>query len=254
MVPIAAIAYVAFRVNWRLPAADLWHLLKLGLAAAGVALIFVLPFLIPYYLATRGGVVDYRGAGESQAFAAALADYVIPPTIHFWWGPAVDRLWRQGPNGLWQSEWQLYLGVVALLLAAAGVFHPRRRVVAALISMALVCLVFSLGPGLYVTHPPTLNGNTNDVPLSPIPMPGRLLRQLPGFNNLRGWARLGFFVELSVGVLAAAGLTRVLDWTRERFQVSTAVQTGIAAIVMAAVIFELFPAGSRYDRCGTASG
>ena len=241
MVSIAAIAYMAFRVNWRLPAADLWHLLKLGLAATGVALIFVLPFLIPYYLATRGGVVDYRGAGESQAFAAALADYVIPPTIHFWWGSAVDRLWRQGPNGLWQSEWQLYLGVVALLLAAAGVFHPRRRVVAALISMALVCLVFSLGPGLYVTHPPTLNGNTNDVPLSPIPMPGRLLRQLPGFNNLRGWARLGFFVELSVGVLAAAGLTRVLDWTRERFQVSTAVQTGIAAIVMAAVIFEFFP-------------
>jgi len=241
IVPMAAIAYVAFRVNWRLPATDLWRFLKLGLAAAGVDLIFVLPFLIPYYLATRGGVVDYRGAGESQAFAAALADYVIPATNHFWWGPAVDRLWRQGPNGLWQSEWQLYLGIVALLLAAAGVFHPRRSVVAALISMALVCLVFSLGPGLYVTHPPTLNGNTNDVPLSPIPMPGRLLRQLPGFNNLRGWARLGFFVVFSVGVLAAAGLTRVLDWTREQFQVSTAVQTGIAAIVMAAVIFEFFP-------------
>src|SRR6478736_4930008 len=181
MVPLAAIAYVAFRVNWKLPAAELWQLLRLGLAATGVALVFVLPFLIPYYLATKGGVVDYRGAGESQAFAAALADYVIPPTSHFWWGPAVDQLWRQGPNGLWQSEWQLYLGVVALLLAAAGVFHPRRRVVAALISMALVCLVFSLGPGLYVTHPPTLNVNTNDVPLSPIPLPGRLLRQLPWF-------------------------------------------------------------------------
>lgn len=241
MLPIAAIAYVAFRVNWKLPAAELWQLLKLGLAAAGVALIFVLPFLIPYYLATHGGVVDYRGAGESQAFAAALADYIIPATNHFWWGPAVDRLWRQGPNGLWQSEWQLYLGAIALVLAAAGVFHPRHRVVAALIAMALVCLIFSLGPGLYLTHPPTLNGNTNDVPLSPIAMPGRFLRQLAGFNNLRGWSRLGFFVELSVGVLAAAGLIRVLDWMRERFQLSTAVQTGVAAIAIAAVIFELFP-------------
>ena len=238
---MAAIAYVAFRVNWRLPAADLWHLLKLGFAAAGVALIFVLPFLIPYYLATRGGVVDYRGAGESQAFAAALADYVIPPTTHFWWGPAVDRLWRQGPNGLWQSEWQLYLGVVALLLAAAGVFHPRRRVVAALIAMAVACVVFSFGPGLYITHPAPLNPNTNDVSLSHIAMPGRLLRELAGFNNLRGWARLGFFVQLSVGLLAAAGLTRILDGTKKRFQLSTAVQTGVAAIVMAAVIFEFFP-------------
>src|SRR5215471_11741150 len=51
MVPIAAVAYVVFRVKWRSPVADLLQLLKLGLAAAGVALIFVLPFLIPYYLA-----------------------------------------------------------------------------------------------------------------------------------------------------------------------------------------------------------
>jgi hypothetical protein len=201
---------------------------------------FVLPFLIPYYLATHGGVVDYRGAGESQAFAAALADYVIPPTTHLWWGSAVNRLWRQGPNGLWQSEWQLYLGAAALILVVAGVFHPRRRVVIALIAMALVCLVFSFGPGLYITHPPTLNGNTNDVPLSPIPMPGRFLRQLPGFNNLRGWARLGFFVEFAAGVLAAAGLTRVLDWMKER-QISAPGQVAVAVIAMAAVILEFFP-------------
>src|SRR5262245_46991284 len=89
MVPIAAVFYIAFRVDWRLPGKDLWNLLKLGLAAAGVALVLVLPFLIPYYLATHGAVVDYRGAGESQAFAAALADYIIPPTTHFLWGSAV---------------------------------------------------------------------------------------------------------------------------------------------------------------------
>jgi hypothetical protein len=241
MVPIAAIAYVAFRVDWRLPVKELWLLLRLGIVAASVALILVLPFLIPYYLATHGGVVDYRGAGESQAFAAALADYVIPPTDHFWWGSAVARSWRQGSNGLWQSEWQLYLGAIALLLCVAGLFHPRRRVVAALIAMALICVIFSLGPGLYITHPPPLNGNTNDVALSPIPMPGRFIRQLPGFNNLRGWSRLGFFVELSVGVLAAAGLTRVLDWLKNRLQLPTIFQTGIAVVIIGGVIFEFFP-------------
>src|SRR6266481_5268192 len=93
MVPIAATFYVAFRIRWRLPAAEVWQLLKLGLAAAGVALIFVLPFLIPYYLATHGGVVDYRGAGESQAFAAALADYIIPPTTNPLWGARIGQLW-----------------------------------------------------------------------------------------------------------------------------------------------------------------
>src|SRR5262249_19001634 len=216
MVPIAAMFYIPFRIDWKLPRKDLWRLLKLGVAAIGVSLILTLPFLIPYYLATHGGVVDYRGAGESQAFAAALADYVIPPTNHFLWGPAVGRLWRSGPNGLWQSEWQLYLGAVALVLAAAGVFHPRRRVATALTAMALGSLVFSFGPGLYLTHPPTLDPNTNDVALSAIPAPGRLLRQLPGFNDLRGWARLGFFVEIAVGLLAAAGLARLLDWIKER--------------------------------------
>lgn len=241
MVPIAAVFYVAFRVHWKLPATELWQLLKLAAAAVGVSLIFVLPFLIPYYLATHGGVVDYRGAGESQAFSAALADYVIPPTNQFWWGPAVDRLWRQGPNGLWQSEWQLYLGSLALLLAAAGAFHHRRRVVIALIAMALGCFVLSLGPGIYFTHPPPLTSSTNDVALSPIPAPGRWLRLLPGFNNLRGWARLGFFVELSVGLLAAAGLTCILDWLRERFHTPAIVQTGVAVFAMALVLFDFFP-------------
>lgn len=241
MVPIAAVAYVAFRINWKLPATELWQLLKLAAAAVGVSLIFVLPFLIPYYLATHGGVVDYRGAGESQAFAAALADYVIPPTNQFWWGPAVDRLWRKGANGLWQSEWQLYLGAIALVLGAVGVFHPRRRVVGALLAMGLVCLIFSFGPGLYITHPPPVSPNTNDVPLSAILAPGRLLRQLPGFNNLRGWARLGFFVELSVGLLAAAGLTRILDWLRDRFQIPANVQTGVAIVAIALVLFDFFP-------------
>lgn len=241
MVPIAAVFYVAFRVNWKLPAADLWHLLKLGLVAAGIALLLVAPFLIPYYLATRGAVVDYRGAGESQAFAAALADYVIPPTTHFLWGPAVGRLWRNGANGLWQSEWQLYLGAVPLLLAMAGLFNPRRRVVAALFAMGIASLLFSFGPGLYVTHPAPLNPNTNDVALSHIATPGRLLRELPGFNNLRGWSRFGFLVELSVGLLAAGGLARVLDWMRERLHAPSALRTGVAGIAMCSVIFDFFP-------------
>ena len=241
MVPIAALFYAAFRVDWKVPGKGARQLLKLGVATVSVALIFVLPFLIPYYLATHGAVVDYRGAGESQAFAAALADYVIPPTTHFLWGEKAGQLWRSGANGLWQSEWQLYLGAAALVLAAAGVFHPRRRVATALIAMALGCLAFSLGPGLYLTHPPTLDPNTNDVPLSAIPAPGRLLRQLPGFNNLRGWARLGFFVELSVGLLAAAGLTRILDWLRERFHAPANLQTGVAVVAMALVVFDFFP-------------
>ncbi|HTE91328.1 MAG TPA: hypothetical protein VK639_20420 [Terriglobales bacterium] len=241
MVSIAAAFYAAFRINWRAPGIELRHLLKLGLVSAAVALAFVLPVLIPYYRVTHGAVVDYRGAGESQAFAAALADYIIPPTTHFLWGHRVGQLWRNGANGLWQSEWQLYLGTAALFLAMAGVFHRRRRVVVALTAMGLGCLVLSFGPGIYFTHPPPLSGSTNDVALSPILAPGRLLRQLPGFNNLRGWARLGFFVELSIGLLAAAGLVGLLDWIKERFHARATTQVGIVAIICGLVVLDVFP-------------
>jgi hypothetical protein len=241
LLSIAAVFYLAVRVNWGTSVRDLWQLVKLGLISVAVASIFVLPFLVPVYLATHGEVVDYRGAAESQAFAAALADYVIPPTTHLLWGARVAHLWRSGSNGLWQSEWQLYIGLPALLLALAGVFHPRRRVAMALGAMALGCLVFSFGPGLYLTHPPPLSPNANDVALSPLPMPGSLLRQLPGFNNLRGWARLGFFVELSIGVLAAAGLARVLQWTKQRVSERATVQVGVAALAMGLVVFDFLP-------------
>ena len=240
MIPIAALFYVAFRVDWKLPRKDLWHLSELGLAAVGVALIFVLPFLIPYYLATHGGVVDYRGAGESQALAASVADYVIPPITHLWWGEKAAQVWRNGANGIWQSEWQLYLGVFALLFAAAGLCHPRRHVVIALIAMALGCLLFSFGPGIYFTHPPPLGPDSNDVALSAIPAPGRWLRQLPGFNNLRSWARLGFFVEMAVGLLAAGGLTRLLDWIKGGPRASTA-QVAVAAVVILLALLDFFP-------------
>src|SRR5436305_9160659 len=41
MVPIAAVFYVAFRVDWKLPGTDLRHLFKLGLISIAIALMFV---------------------------------------------------------------------------------------------------------------------------------------------------------------------------------------------------------------------
>jgi hypothetical protein len=83
MLSIAAACYIPFRVDWKAPRKEIWHLLKLSLVSIVVALMFVLPFMVPYYLATTGAPVDYRGAGQSQAYAAAVADYIIPSTRHF---------------------------------------------------------------------------------------------------------------------------------------------------------------------------
>jgi hypothetical protein len=236
LLPIAAVFYIAFRLRWWSDRQRLRKLLKPTLVAVGVSMVFILPFLVPYFLATHGTVVDYRGPGESQAFSASLADFIIPPTQHPLWGSWVARHWRTGPNGLWTSEWQLYLGVVALVLTVVGACHHRRRVVLAIIAMSVACLVFALGPGVYVTHPPPLSSTTNDVPLSPIPAPGKWLRELPGFNNLRGWSRFGFFVQLGVGLLSGGGLTVLLDRVNNRDRVTVrrrqwAVTTIVAGLV-----------------------
>ena len=77
MTVIAAAFYVIFRINWKLPLKAFLAAVKARTYSGCGSSSFVLPFLIPYYVATHGAVVDYRGPGESQAFAAALADYVI---------------------------------------------------------------------------------------------------------------------------------------------------------------------------------
>lgn len=253
LLPIAAVFYLAFRLRWRTDLERLNKLLKPALVAIGVSMVFILPFLVPYFLATHGAVVDYRGPGESQAFSASLADFIIPPTQHPLWGSWVARHWRTGPNGLWTSEWQLYLGVVALVLAVVGACHRRRRIVLAIIAMSVACLVFSLGPGVYVTHPPPLSSTTNDVPLSPIPAPGKWLRELPGFNNLRGWSRFGFFVQLGVGLLSGGGLAVLLNRVNNRDRVTvrrrqwalTTIVAGLVALDFVERPFGVSDAGPR---------
>ena len=253
LLSIAAVFYLAFRLRWRTDRQRLNKLVKPALVTVGVSMVFILPFLVPYFLATHGAVVDYRGPGESQAFSASLADFIIPPTEHPLWGSWVARHWRNGPNGLWTSEWQLYLGVVALGLAVIGACHHRRRVVLAIIAMSIGCLVFALGPGVYVTHPPPLSSSTNDVPLSPIPAPGKWLRELPGFNNLRGWSRFGFFVQLGVGLLSGGGLAVLLNrvnnrnctTVRRRQWAMTAIVAGLVAMDFVEKPFGVCDAGPR---------
>ncbi len=209
MVPLVALFYIGFRIPWWKNLRSIREILKCGVVSIAVSLVFILPFLIPYYLATQEGVLDYRGPAESQTFAAAISDFLIPPTPHPLWGAWVAGHWRKGANGLWLSEWQLYLGLTSMAIACIGTFHPRREVVVPLIALSVAAFIFSLGPSLYWIHPPLLSSASNDVALSPIPMPGKFLRQLPGFNNLRAWARLGFFVQVGVGLLAAGGLSLV---------------------------------------------
>jgi hypothetical protein len=229
LVPIAAVLYLSLRLNYFKQRKRLVRLIKPGLVAATCASVLVLPFAVPYMLALKQGTMEMRSVQESQAFSASAADFFIPPINHPLFGPWVTQHWRSGANGVW-GEWELYLGTLILPLAMLGIVRSKhRRITAALIAMSAGAFVLALGPSLYFVHPPSLRGAANLAPLSHIPLPVLALKDIPPFSFLRGWARMGFFLQLAVSLLAAQGCTYLLDLMPRRH---AAIRRGVAFTVV----------------------
>jgi hypothetical protein len=249
LVPIAAVFYLGFRLKYRDGAKPLIRLIKPGLAGVACAVVLVLPFAVPYMRAMKQGTMATRSSEESQAFSASVADFFIPSVRHPLFGPAVIRSWRSGSNGLWLSEWDLYLGTLIMPLAVAGLLRPKDgRIKWGLIAMSAAAFVLALGPSLYFVHPPCVRGAENLAPLSQIPLPVSMLKDFPPFSMLRAWARMGFFLQLGVSLLAAHGLTYLLDlmrrWSRARAAIAFAAVT-LAALDTMAVPFGMASVAPR---------
>ena len=216
LVPIAAVLYLSLRIDYFNQPKRLAKLIKPALVAVVCAAALILPFAIPYVLALKHGTMETRSVEEAQAFSASVADFFIPPVRHLLFGHWVAQHWRSGANGVW-GEWELYLGTLILPLSILGIVCCKhRRITAGLIAMGAGALMLALGPTLYFTHPPSLRGAANLAPLSHIPLPMLALKEIPPFSFLRGWARMGFFLQLAVALLAAQGCTYLLDFFGSR--------------------------------------
>jgi hypothetical protein len=215
LLPIAAVLYLSLRLNFR-EGRQLVRLIKPGLVSAACACVLVLPFALPYVLALRQGTMEMRSVEESQAFSASVADFFIPPVRHLLFGHWVGQHWRAGANGVW-GEWQLYLGTLILPLSLVGIVRSNdRRITAGLIVAGAGAFVLALGPSLYFVHPPSFPDAANLAPLSNIRLPVLALKDVPPFSFLRAWARMGFFLQFAVALLAAQGCTYLLDLVSHR--------------------------------------
>ena len=182
----------------------------LGGAAALIAVV-LLPVAIAY-LAVRRDTGFARGYGDWLMYSADLKSYVSATGGNRLWGRllAIDGA----------PERQLFPGLTVLLLSAVAVWpgpvrRPRTLLYAAI---AAVFFVLSLGP-------------------EPSVWSHRLFRWgpylwltwvVPGFNAIRAPARLATGVYLSLGVLAAFGITRMLATLSSRHRLAAAVAIGVA--------------------------
>lgn len=155
-------------------------------AAAGLAVVLLGPFLLPYYWASREqGLV--RPLDEVAHFSASWRDYLATGgRLHYTLWSA--RFWEGAPTAL-------FPGVTAVLLAAVAVVRGR-----ALADRRARMWAAVAAAGLLLSFGPKVPGYTV------------LYHAVPLFQGIRAPVRFGYLVLAGVAALAAWGLA----WLRAR--------------------------------------
>jgi hypothetical protein len=234
---VSALLYVAVRLR-RTDLNQPKPFLRASAAAVIVALLMVTPFALLYINRVTSGEMANRPPVQQQTFAASVADFVIPPASHPVWGRWISRHWRSGANGQWPAEWQIYLGTALLALALFGVCVDRTRPTAALLVMGFGMFLLALGPSLQLTHRSIGDAAGAEDPWS-IGLPVRVLSLVPPFSLLRGWSRMGIFVEIAVALLAARGVIGLFARVPRRFTAHSAVwRVAVTAVVVTLTVVD----------------
>jgi hypothetical protein len=208
---------VALAVGCAVRPEDWWgaqarRLLPLLLLAGAIALVCVLPFLLPYW---RLGTV--RTLDEVAYYGATWRNYLSTPArVHY---------------GTWSFRWfggsaALFPGLSGLVLAAIAVvsgtaFSDRRARMA--LAFGAVGMVLSFGPA--------------------IPGYATLYYLVPALQGIRNVARFGYLTIVAVAVLAGFGLALV----SRRWQQARWLPTAVAAAIVA-VNVDTFVAPVGYVR------
>ena len=176
------------------------------LVAAVLCALIMLPFALPYFQVQRELGFE-RSLADNEPFSASLRQYLmVPPgsAVHGRWLPSDDT-----PIAGGYAVDALFPGLVALALSLWGLVRGRGRTRWFFLLLALVSLVLSLGPRLYLA-PGQPAGLEVDLPYA------WLYAVVPGFKALRAPVRFDALVMLSLAVLAGYGVAAMGRGWRER--------------------------------------
>jgi hypothetical protein len=174
--------------------------------AAGVALVALAPFLLPYW-SVQQEVGLARSLVDTQQYSANFTDYLAASgRIHFF-------TWS---HRFWDGD-GLFPGVIALALATTALFFGvpiRDRRARMTMALGVAAFALSFGPAF---------------------LPYRwLYRVFPLLTGIRGAVRLGQIVIAAVGILAGFGLAALLH----RLAPRKAAAAALAALAIVAVHVE----------------
>lgn len=155
----------------------------------GVGAVQLLPMAELGALSSRHGGLSWELATRLRFWTPNLLALVVP----YPFGDVSDGSYR-GPDIFWESHG--YLGICALPFALLALWSDRRRAVWLLGALAVLGLLFALGPAT--------------------PVYRLAFAVLPGLNGFRIPQRFLFVACGALAVLAGLGLTHAQRWWSER--------------------------------------
>lgn len=217
---LGLVAYAALRLLLD-PARRRRELVVKGLGASLLALVALLPLMLPYArLGETWGMT--RSLRDAAAHAADLLSYLTA-----WPGSALYGGWMHALAPLPAPEKLLFPGfvvlagaIVTLVWAARHRAEPLARQALSLAGAATLALVLSLGPLLHVGGTATF-----------VPLPYALFYAvLPGFKAVQAPAHFAFLLALALAVLA--GMAAMLAFRRWGMSPSRRVLVAIALVAL----------------------
>jgi hypothetical protein len=214
---------LAERQPWRVLARQTLPRLILG---AGIGLLALVPFFIPYLQVTRDLGIQ-RSLDETLPWSADWRFYISVTSNNLFWSGPLHRF--TGAS----SERTLFPGLVAPLLAAIGVACSRRRERWLFVALVVTGVALTLGP--YV-----------DLGQLRVPLPYWLLYEIvPGFTALRVPTRFVILALLGLGGLAGFGVEAIARGLR-RVRWRPKSHAALLATALLAVLLVVGPYVTEY--------